>query len=102
MWLNLFCHLPRLGYKNFASDDQSVNVWWVGLLACGEGWHNNHHVHPGSARMGMSKWEFDITWLIIRLLSALGLASQVNDGRAAVAAIANKSANVEKELTRVG
>lgn len=84
MFLNLFCHIPELGYKNFPSKDRAVNVWWVALLAIGEGWHNNHHVHPGSARMGMTKWELDISWLMIQGLAKLGLVSRVNDGKFAV------------------
>lgn len=79
MLLNLFCHIPSLGYKNFDSVDDASNVWWVGILALGEGWHNNHHVFPGSARMGMRPFEFDLSWLFIRLCQRLGLISQVND-----------------------
>ena len=72
--LNVVCHQPKLGYKNFASKDDSVNVWWVALLTCGEGWHNNHHVFPGSARSGIKAHEFDLSWLTLRLLRTLGLA----------------------------
>jgi sn-1 stearoyl-lipid 9-desaturase len=60
--LNVACHIPRLGYKNFARNDDSVNVWWVALLAHGEGWHNNHHAYPGSARSGFKANEFDLSW----------------------------------------
>jgi fatty-acid desaturase len=49
----------------------------VGLLANGEGWHNNHHADPGSARHGHAWYEFDLAWLSIRLLMALGLAKDV-------------------------
>ena len=79
LMLNVVCHLPRLGYKNFATGDDSVNVWWVGILALGEGWHNNHHASPGSARTGFHWFEFDLSWLIICAMKRLGLARQIND-----------------------
>lgn len=78
LMLNVFCHLPKFGYKNYAVEDDSVNVWWVGILALGEGWHNNHHAAPGSARSGMRAFEFDPSWLMICLLQKIGLVSRVN------------------------
>jgi len=71
--LNVICHLPRLGYKNYPTADDSVNVWWVSLLTAGEGWHNNHHAFPGSARSGFRRFEFDPSWLMICLMKKLGL-----------------------------
>ena len=53
----------RWGYVSHASGDHSRNNWWVALLTFGEGWHNNHHAYPSSARMGFRWWEFDLTWL---------------------------------------
>lgn len=76
-FVNTFCHLKEHGYRNFESRDDSRNVWWVGLLACGEGWHNNHHAFPKSARHGMLWWEVDMTWATICLLEKLGLATDV-------------------------
>ncbi|HEY9714495.1 MAG TPA: fatty acid desaturase, partial [Chroococcales cyanobacterium] len=78
LMLNVFCHMPRLGYRNYGSTDDSVNVWWVGLLAMGEGWHNNHHAAPGSAKTGMRFWELDVSWLIIRTMKRFGLISRMN------------------------
>lgn len=78
LMLNVACHIPKLGYKNYSIDDDSVNVWWVGLLAMGEGWHNNHHAQPGSAKTGMRPWEFDLSWLIICLMKKLNLVQRVN------------------------
>lgn len=78
LMLNVICHLPRFGYKTYATDDDSVNVWWVGLLAFGEGWHNNHHASPGSAKTGMRFWEFDISWIIISIMRRLSLVWRVN------------------------
>lgn len=78
--LNVVCHLPKWGYKTFAMDDDSVNVWWVGVFGMGEGWHNNHHAFPGSARNGMLPHEFDLSWLVIKLCDRLGLISWLNPG----------------------
>lgn len=77
--LNVACHKPRLGYKTYDTEDDSVNVWWVALLTAGEGWHNNHHAFPGSARSGFKWHEFDFSWWILKLMNALGLASHLND-----------------------
>ena len=60
--------MPKWGYKNFVTKDDGVNVWWVGILALGEGWHNNHHAYPGSARNGMRKFEVDASYMVIKLL----------------------------------
>ena len=62
------------GYKNFRTRDDSRNLWWVGLLAWGEGWHNNHHAHPVSMRHGLAWWEFDINYIQIKFLEMVGLA----------------------------
>lgn len=78
LMLNVVCHIPKLGYKRFASEDDSVNVWWVALLALGEGWHNNHHAFPGSAKSGIGKWEIDISWMVIWVMEKLNLANNVN------------------------
>jgi len=65
------------GYKNFENTDDSRNNWWVGLLAFGEGWHNNHHAQQRSAAHGMMWWEFDMTWYTIKVLSWFGLARNI-------------------------
>jgi len=62
------------GYKNFDLDDLSTNCWWAALLSYGEGWHNNHHAFPTSARHGLRPWELDLSYGFIRLLKTLGLA----------------------------
>ena len=80
LMLNVACHMPKLGYKNFATKDDGVNVWWVGILAFGEGWHNNHHVYPGSARNGMRKFEVDVSYFVIRLMEKFGWVSWINHG----------------------
>jgi stearoyl-CoA desaturase (delta-9 desaturase) len=67
----------RWGYKNADTKDESVNCWWVALLALGEGWHNNHHASPRSASFGWFWYEWDSGFLAIRLLQALHLAWDV-------------------------
>lgn len=79
LMLNVVCHIQRLGYRTYATDEGSVNVWWVGILAMGEGWHNNHHASPGSARTGIQPHEFDASWLVIRLMRKLGLVTRINE-----------------------
>jgi len=76
--LNVVCHIPRLGYKTYPVPDDSVNVWWVSLLTFGEGWHNNHHAGPGSAKTGIKFFEFDPSWLMILAMKKLGLVRRVH------------------------
>ena len=66
------------GYVTFPlKNDLSTNCWWVGLLAWGEGWHNNHHAFPKSARHGLRPWEIDMTWWALCVLEKLGLAKDI-------------------------
>ena len=65
------------GYRTHKTHDDSTNNWWVALLTYGEGWHNNHHALPTSARHGLRWWELDMTYLAIRLMSVVGLAYAV-------------------------
>ncbi|VVA26483.1 PREDICTED: palmitoyl-monogalactosyldiacylglycerol [Prunus dulcis] len=65
------------GYQTWNTGDLSRNLWWLGLLALGEGWHNNHHAFEYSARQGLEWWQIDLTWYIIKFLEALGLATDV-------------------------
>lgn len=65
------------GKKIHDSRDESKNNWWVGILAFGEGWHNNHHFEPRAARHGWKWYQIDFTWYLIRLLRKLGLVKDV-------------------------
>ena len=65
------------GKRRFATQDDSKNNWWVALLTFGEGWHNNHHAHPTSARHGLAWYEIDINWWGIRAMQFLRLAKRV-------------------------
>jgi stearoyl-CoA desaturase (delta-9 desaturase) len=77
--VNSVCHDARFGSRLFETREGSRNVWWVGLLALGEGWHNNHHAYPRSARHGLGARQLDLSYLVIRLLSAAGLARDVKE-----------------------
>ena len=65
------------GTRRFFTRDLSTNSWWVALFTWGEGWHNNHHAHPVSARHGLAWYEIDTNWYVIWLLAKLRLARQV-------------------------
>ncbi|XP_008227399.1 PREDICTED: delta-9 acyl-lipid desaturase 1-like [Prunus mume] len=65
------------GQRVYHTGDTSRNNWWLGLLALGEGWHNNHHAFDYSARQGFEWWQIDVTWYVIRFLEAIGLATDV-------------------------
>ena len=70
--INSVCHI--WGSRPFKSDDESRNNAVCGVLGFGEGWHNNHHAFPNSARHGLEWWQLDVSYLVIRLLALLGLA----------------------------
>jgi stearoyl-CoA desaturase (delta-9 desaturase) len=71
------------GSRRFATRDDSRNNWWVAWMTFGEGWHNNHHAHPTSARHGLAWYEIDVNWWGIRTLQWLGLAKNVRQFRLA-------------------
>ncbi len=73
--INSVCHI--WGTQPFDSHDESRNNAIFGVLALGEGWHNNHHAFPASARHGLRWWEFDLSYLLILAMSKVGLASHV-------------------------
>jgi stearoyl-CoA desaturase (delta-9 desaturase) len=73
--VNFLCH--TLGYRRFATNDFSTNNPLVSLLTFGEGWHNNHHRYPVSARAGFCWWEIDMFYWVICGFEALGLVWDV-------------------------
>ncbi len=92
-WLvNSATHL--WGKRRFQTTDDSKNNWWVALLTFGEGWHNNHHAYPRSAKHGLVLRELDISWLQIRFLAWLGLAWDLQVPTASQ--IANKALPLEE------
>jgi stearoyl-CoA desaturase (delta-9 desaturase) len=73
--VNSVCH--TFGRRAFETTDRSRNQWMVGLLALGEGWHNNHHAFPRSAVHGLDRWQFDLSAWLITTLERLRLATNV-------------------------
>lgn len=69
--INSIAHM--FGTRTFETKDHSRNNWWLALLTFGEGWHNNHHYWPSSARQGFKWQEIDITYYILRGLEKLHL-----------------------------
>lgn len=73
--INSVCHI--WGARPFRSHDESRNNAIFGVLALGEGWHNNHHAFPTSARHGLRWWQLDISYLVIRAMALVGLARDI-------------------------
>ena len=84
------------GNRRFQTRDDSKNSFWVALFTFGEGWHNNHHAYPTSARHGMTWSEVDLSWMQIKLMSWLGLAWDVKVPTPAQ--IANKAITAEQDI----
>ncbi|HXE52695.1 MAG TPA: acyl-CoA desaturase, partial [Tepidisphaeraceae bacterium] len=93
--INSVCHVR--GSRAFATADQSRNNLIFGLLAFGEGWHNNHHAFPTSARHGLHWWQLDPSYWAIRLMEWTGLAREVR--RPSPTAVASRRGGA-KRLTR--
>ncbi|MBC7900613.1 MAG: fatty acid desaturase [Saprospiraceae bacterium] len=74
-FVNSLSHI--YGDKPYETNDDSTNNWFVALLTFGEGWHNNHHMSPTSARHGLKWYQFDMNWIAIRILEKLGLATDI-------------------------
>ena len=83
--LHMQCFVNSLTHLDHSDQgDSSRNVWWLGplqLTAWGENWHRNHHSSVGSARLGWHWWQVDIGWYFIRMLEAVGLATNVRRPR---------------------
>lgn len=94
--VNSVGHLRRFGYESYNCGDDSRNVWFVALLSLGEGWHNNHHAFPQSARHGLKVLEVDPTWLVIRVLKAIGVAKEIRLPKTPSRLL------IPKEVARVG
>jgi stearoyl-CoA desaturase (delta-9 desaturase) len=73
--INSVCHI--WGARPFRSHDESRNNAIFGVLALGEGWHNNHHAFPTSARHGLRWWQLDISYMVIRAMGLVGLARDI-------------------------
>jgi len=73
--VNSICHM--FGKQEYRSRDEARNNWVVALLVFGEGWHNNHHAFPASARHGLSRFQFDVSWWVIRTMERVRLVWNV-------------------------
>lgn len=73
--VNSLTHM--FGYRNYATDENSRNNWFVAIFSGGEGWHNNHHHDPASASVQHRWWEIDISYYTILTWQRMGLASKV-------------------------
>jgi stearoyl-CoA desaturase (delta-9 desaturase) len=73
--INSLAHV--IGRQRYPTGDGSRNSLLLALVTFGEGWHNNHHFHPSSARQGFSWWEVDVSYYVLRALAALGVVSDL-------------------------
>ena len=73
--INSICHF--YGTRPFASRDHARNNVWLSVLSFGESWHNAHHAFPASARHGLRWWEFDASWITIKVMEWVGLARNI-------------------------
>jgi fatty-acid desaturase len=79
------------GSRRFETRNTSTNNWWVALLSFGDGWHNNHHANPVSARHGLKWYEIDVNWYTIWIFKQLGLASHIHQAQLPARVYANQS-----------
>ena len=84
--INSLAHVR--GRRRYVTGDDSRNNPVLALLTMGEGWHNNHHAYPSSARQGFRWWEIDASWYALKLLATLRIVRDVK-------------APPERELVRV-
>lgn len=77
LWWGIVTICHRYGTRPFRSNDDSTNHWLVAILFLGDGWHNNHHAFPSSAKVGLRWWEYDPTWRVIQGLERVGLVWDV-------------------------
>ena len=75
--VNSLCHL--FGRRRYNTRDDSRNNWFVALITLGEGWHNNHHHYQSSVRQGFFWWEIDITYYVLKALSAVGIVWELRE-----------------------
>jgi stearoyl-CoA desaturase (delta-9 desaturase) len=73
--VNSFGHV--YGDQSYRTHDESRNNLFLALMGMGDGWHNNHHAFPRSARHGMTWWQLDLTYLVIQILQRIGLVWKV-------------------------
>jgi stearoyl-CoA desaturase (delta-9 desaturase) len=74
--INSLSHV--FGKRRYATTDDSKNNWLLALITLGEGWHNNHHHYQRSTAQGFYWWEIDITYYVLKVMSWLGLVSDLH------------------------
>lgn len=67
------------GHRRYETGDHSRNNFFLALITFGEGWHNNHHKFTYSCRQGLLWWEVDVTYYVLKLLSAIGIATDLRE-----------------------
>lgn len=75
--INSLSHV--FGKKRFMTKDNSRNNFWLALITLGEGWHNNHHHYPATARQGFMWWEIDVTYYLLKLMEKIGIIWDVRN-----------------------
>ncbi len=99
--INSLSHV--FGRRRYATTDTSRNNWLLALITLGEGWHNNHHFHQNTANQGWFWWEVDVTFYVLKALSALRVVSDLRlPGEATKRAHLSYSAAQRAELDREG
>ena len=93
--VNSLTHM--FGYRNHATEENSRNNWLVALVACGEGWHNNHHADPACCTVQHRWWEIDVTYWEIRALGLVGLARGITPRRDERVAAARAQASAQSQ-----
>ena len=91
-FINSLAHVH--GSQRYLTGDDSRNNWWLAILTCGEGWHNNHHAYQSSTRQGFRWYQWDLTYYVLKAASWMGL---VWDLRSAPAEVVNN----ERRLGRM-
>lgn len=77
---NKVSHIKSFGYRNFDTNEDSINNRWLSVVTLGEGLHNNHHAAPGSANNALGENEFDFSYMVVRIMKFFGLVKWVNTG----------------------
>jgi fatty-acid desaturase len=89
-------------YTIAGAAESGRNLWLLGVLSFGEGFHNNHHAFPASARMGLRPRELDLGWLVLRALAAAGLTSELRRPAPAAGPAADGAGSTADERDRAG
>ena len=76
-FINSLAHVH--GTQRYLTGDDSRNNWWLAILTCGEGWHNNHHAYQSSTRQGFRWYQVDFTYYVLKVISWTGLIWDLRD-----------------------